>query len=395
MATEFDLILYGATGFTGRLAAQYLLRPGIGDQLRIAIAGRNEQKLVAVQLACQIKPAIVIADSTQPSSIEAMVQKTNVVLSLAGPFALYGEVVVAACAKWGRDYLDITGETPFIRTMLERYQQQALTTGARLIPFSGFDSIPADLATYLGLAAVRSKGLQLDEMYFYYQIKGGFNGGTLATALNMAEQPSRQLLNANSLILDSAWPKSTPSTFKPYFEPALQRWSAPFFMDPINKAVVRRSAWLRAEAGQVDHDFQYAERMLMPKRFGWLQAVLTLATLAGFRMLSSCAFGRRLLRRIGPKPGEGPSAATREQGFFRGQLVCRSQGECKLVVRMERNGDPGNEITVALAGEAARLAAERKFLSERKGFLTPSVAFGDILVKRLETAGFRFAIKFV
>lgn len=195
MQTKFDLIIYGATGFTGQLAAQYMMRRGIADHLRIAIAGRNLQKLEALQKSCEIKPAILIADSTQVTSIVQMVQQTKVILSLAGPFALYGEPVIAACAKFGVDYLDITGETPFIRSMIKRYQKQALETGARLIPFSGFDSIPADLSVYLGLAAARDRNIELDEMCFYYQIKGGFNGGTLASALNMAEHPSKQLSN--------------------------------------------------------------------------------------------------------------------------------------------------------------------------------------------------------
>lgn len=397
MQTAFDLVIYGATGFTGRLASQYLTRAGSAEGLRVAIAGRNQEKLEAIQQSCHRKPQIVIADSTRPESIDAMVQKTKVVLSFAGPFAIHGEPVVAACAKWGRDYLDITGETPFIRSMIERYQKEAETTGARLIPFSGFDSIPADLTVYLALAAARSRGFLLDELSLYYQIRGGLNGGTLASALNIAEHSTgRELFDPNILIPDSSWPRGPKPDLKPRYEPVLERWTAPFFMGPINKAVVRRSSWLRAQQGKPDHPFQYEERMVVGRNLGPVQAGLTTGVLAGFSVLTGNKMGRSLLRRFGPKPGEGPSDEARKNGFFRGQLVCRSQGLCKLIVRMEREGDPGNDVTVALSCETARLAAENAYQQQNlKGFVTPTVAFGDQLTKRLEQAGFRFRTEFV
>lgn len=396
MQTEFDLAIYGATGFTGRLASQYISRATGAEALRVAIAGRNQQKLEAVQQSCERRPAIVVADSTQPSTLDALVQRSKVVLSFAGPFAIHGEPVVAACARHGRDYLDITGETPFIRAMIERYQGTAEQSGARLIPFSGFDSVPADLTVYLGLAAARTRGLQLDDLSFYYQIRGGFNGGTWETALNMAEHGSgRELFDPNSLILDPNWPRPPKPDLKPRFEPVLHRWTAPFFMSPVNRAVVRRSAWLRARQGKADHPFQYEERMVVGKNLGPVQAGLATGVLAGFGLLSGNPVGRNILRRIGPKPGEGPSEESRKHGFFRGQLVCRSQGLSKLIVRMERQGDPSNEITVALACESALLAAENAFLPQVKGFVTPTVAFGDQLTKRLERAGFQFRTEFV
>lgn len=395
MPTEFDLVIFGATGFTGRLAAQYMMRPGIGDRLRVAIAGRSLQKLEEVQALCKIKPAILLADSNQLTTIEKMVQQTKVVLSFAGPFALYGEPVIASCVKFGKDYLDITGETPFIRSMIDKYQQQALETGARLIPFSGFDSIPADLAVYLALTTANKRNLHLDELCFYYQIRGGLNGGTLVTALNMAEHNSGELFNPNSLIPDSSWPSGSPLKIKPRFEPILQRWTVPFFMDAINKAVVRRSAWLRAQNGEDNQQFRYEERLVMGKNFGYLKSIFAIGILAGFRLLTASLIGRNLLRKFGPKPGEGPSEEIRRRGFFLGKLVCRSKGVGKLIVSMEAQGDPGNNITIALASESARLAAVNAFLPNRKGFLTPTLAFGDLLKKRLEDAGFRFRIEFI
>ena len=396
MHKKFDLIIYGATGFTGRLATQYLMRKGLGDTLRVAIAGRHSEKLKNLQESCEVKPEIIIADSNQNSSIAAMVEQTKVIVNFAGPFALYGEPVIAACAKYGVDYLDITGETLFISDMIKRYQQQAVKTGARLIPFSGFDSIPADLLVHQALNVAQQHGWTLDKMHHYYQIKGGFNGGTLATALNSAKQTQvRGLRNPYNLIHDQSWSQTSKQVFQPYFEPVIGRWTAPFFMHPINNAVVQHSAWLRAQLGQTSQPLHYEERVVVGQQLGYLKAGFTTAVLTGFYLLSKCSFGRHMLKRIGPKPGEGPSAESRQNGFFRGRLVGYSKGKGKLIVSMEREGDPGNEITIALAIESARLAVENAFLHDRKGFLTPSVAFGDQLTNRLEKAGFRFKTELI
>lgn len=386
MQNKFDLVIYGATGFTGRLATQYMMRPEIANCINIAIAGRNAQKLQAIKESCAVKPAIILADSTRPETIDAMIKQTNVVLNFAGPFALYGEPVIAACTKWGVDYLDITGETSFISRMTERYQQQALESGARLVPFSGFDSIPADLTVFQALTVASNHHILLDSLCFYYQLKGGFNGGTLATALNMAEN-SKRYTQKNTRVPASSF------TFKPCFEPAIERWTAPFFMEPVNKEVVRRSALLRSQSEKGSAPFHYQERMVMGKNFGYLKAGLTAGMLAAFYLMCKNSVGRRFIRRWGPQPGEGPSDEVRRNGFFRGRLVCYYQGVCKMIVSMEGKGDPGNEITVALACESARLAVENAFVSNLKGFLTPSIAFGDQLTQRLEKAGFRFEIK--
>lgn len=395
MQKKFDIVIYGATGFTGRLAVQNMTSTANCNNLRVAIAGRDAKKLEALQQACVIKPAIIFADSSIPESIDEMVRRTKVVLSFAGPFSLYGEPVIAACAKWGVDYLDITGETPFIHDMIQRYQAQAVASGARLIPFSGFDSVPADLMCYIAVNAARNQNVKLDHLTLYYQIRGGFNGGTLATALHMAEYADKRVMrNANCLIPDETFPPALPARLKPYYESVLSRWTAPFFMDPINKAVVRRSAWLREQADGNRQVFQYEERMVMGNRFGYLYACLTTGLLATFQSLSRNSIGRRLIKLIGPKPGEGPSTKEREHGFFRGRLVCYDQSVCKLIVSMERSGDPGNEITVALACESAILAIENAFVTERKGFLTPSIAFGEALIQKLEQAKFRFKTEF-
>lgn len=389
---EIDIVIYGATGFTGQLAAEYLT--GGDSSLRVAIAGRNERKLLDVAKRCHKTPSIILADSSYPSSIDDMVKKARVVLSFAGPFSLYGEPVIAACARYGRDYLDITGETPFIRSMIERYHYEAQKNKARLVPFSGFDSVPADIAVFLAKESAAAQGCTLDEFTFFYKLKGGFNGGTLATALDMSERGVRRVLvDANSLIVGSQHRfRRSLVDYKFRYEPLMRRWTAPFLMSSVNEAVIRRSLWLEsiAQPQKSLPAIRYQERLLVKNSWGMLRAAIATGALMGFGMLSAYKSGRKLLQTLGPKPGEGPSAQVRADGFFQGQLIARKRGESAYTkVSIERAGDPGNEITVALAAESARLAVENAFITDKAGFLTPSIAFGNLLVRRLIEAGFR------
>lgn len=395
MQNRYDLVIYGATGFTGSVATKHLMETNDLNGLRIAIAGRDQQKLQELQQSCKIKPDIIIADSTNQASVDAMVQSTKSILNFAGPFAKYAEPVISACAKSGTHYLDITGETAFIRTMIDKYQEQAKTSGARIIPFCGFDSIPSDLTSFLALKTASEKNIKLNEMSLYYQIKGGLNGGTLATVLNMAETNSlSDIQNGNILIADESWPIEPQTRSAPRYEANFSRWSSSFFMGPVNKAVVRRSAWLRSHMNdapeKTEANFLYEERLLMPKNYGFTHAYLTTGFLAGFGMLSKTAIGRDLIRKYGPAPGQGPNEEKRLGGFFSVQLIGRSANQDKVKISMEREGDPGNEITAALAIECARLTAANDFATSEKGFLTPSVAFGTRLFEKLENAGFRF-----
>ena len=391
MTKEFDLIIYGATGFTGKLAAKYVTAKNKSENLKIAIAGRNRKKLEEVLNSCEVKPKIIVADSTKPETIDEMVKKTKVILSFAGPFTLYGEPIIAACAEHGVDYLDITGETLFIRSMIEKYQDLAKKTGATLIPFSGFDSVPADLSMFLAMKEAKFKNLKLDEYQFYYKARGGFNGGTLATALHIAKyKDKRDLYDPNLLVLDGKWPKiKADVNLKPYLEKYFDSWAIPFFMSPINTAVVKRSAWLNAKLGDDQGKFRYSELLLMGKYWKAFLGVLTLAT---FGLLTKSSFGRKIIAKLGPKPGEGPSDEVRNNGFFKGQLLGKSDSKPKLVVSIESKGDPGNNITVALAVESALLAAQDSYVNNLKGFVTPSIAFGDKLVARLKDAGFKFSV---
>ena len=388
---EFDIVVYGASGFTGRLAAHYLSR----KPLRLALAGRNRSKLEAVAAGCLNQPALIIADSADSASIRSLVQRTHVVANFAGPFALYAEPVIAACAELGRHYCDITGETPFIRKMIARYQSKAEASGACLIPFAGFDSVPAELTSYCALKEAARAGYTLDHMLHYYQLRGGLNGGTLASALTMAEQgESRTMLNPNLLVDDPSWPKNPRPAISPRYEPVLDRWSAPFFMNPINTAVVRRSTFLRQKLGVGEPVFAYEERMLFgPKLAGRLEAQAATLAMGAFAGVTAHPLGRKLARRFGPQPGEGPADDKRLKNFYKGRLVGRSEERPRVLVTFNCQGDPGNETTITFASEIACLLHEEAQKPLGGGFTTPSVAFAEALLARLIATGMTMDVK--
>lgn len=387
MEKSFDIVVFGATGFTGRLAAQRLSeRTG----LRIAIAGRNRGKLEQIAAKCSRRPDILVADADDPNSIRKMVESTAVVANFAGPFVLHAEPVIAACVELGRNYCDISGETPFVREMIDRYDARARQHKATLIPMSGFDSVPADLLTFMALREAEQNSWNIDALTHYYQLHGGFNGGTLASALILAEQHKTHLLNdPNILIPDPAWERGPRFSQMPEQDPVLKRWSAPFLMHAVNAAVVRRSIYLGHPEDKEKGRITYRERQLLSS--GWrgrAEAFALTGTLAAFGGLSEISLGRSLLRKIGPAPGEGPSESTRNAGFYRGRLIACEKGEPRLVVRMIAQGDPGNVLTVLFATETARMLVEGP--TKSSGFTTVSRAFANPLIQRLESEGVQF-----
>lgn len=394
MPKQFDLVIYGATGFTGQLATQYLGKKAQELGLSLAIAGRDSQKLEALNQQLQQKHSILVADAKQPESIRQLVEQAKVIVSYAGPFSHHGETLIREVARQGRIYLDITGETPFVREMIDRYQELAIQSGARLIPLSGFDSIPGDLMSFEILQAASRRGLSLDFIRHFYQFRAGLNGGTFASMLALAEQgKSKLIFNPFLLVPERQAPLPMGEEIKQTFDPYLQRWSAPFFMSPINAAVVQRSAYLRRLDGSDEKPFYYDERILLSPPLGLLQSKLWQGASHLTMSLTQSKAGRRLLQKIGPKPGQGMEESQRKRCFYRGKIIARTQGLVKVFATMEASGDPSNEITIALSGEASLLACQGAFERDRRGFLTPSYAFGSQLKNRLEAAGFHFQIQ--
>lgn len=406
-ATPFDIVLYGATGFTGRQAATYLAAHAPGP-LRLAIAGRSEDKLRAVQQALPAEQrqrvSIVVADSTRPDSVDALAASARVVVTTAGPYARYGDPVVDACVRHATDYVDITGETPWVRRVIDRHHETAAASGTRIVPFCGFDSVPSDLGTWLVVDhARRELGELLREVHIAFQLRGGLNGGTLASMLALAEQDELDLIH-DPLLLNPAHHRSealrqaqTDPT-RPWFEPALGRWTAPFFMAPVNSRVVRRSAALSADYGEPwGEPLLYRESLLVGRRAARLQARAMASALRTFERAVRLRPVRRLVERLGPDPGHGPSEETLERGFFRANVIATTERGALLRAEISDHGDPGNRATVKMLCESAlALATQRDALpggAERGGVLTPATALGGVLVDRLRAAGMVLAVR--
>jgi len=403
---KYDLVLLGATGFTGRLVAEHL---GLTPTLSWAIAGRNQAKLEALraQLASKFPHLealpIIKADTLDSASMEALAAETRVVCTTVGPYDLYGEAVVAACVAKGTDYCDLTGEVPFIRRMIDLYHDEAVASGARIVHCCGFDSIPSDLGVHVVQRESRAK-FDAPATKIRFQVKkvrGGFSGGTVASLMNIAKNvkdPAVRRVIAHPYALNPDGLRRGPDrgdAMKPEREAATGQWLGPFLMAPINTRIVRRShALLGFYAGK---DFRYDET----QRFGKGLKGLALATgvtagLTGFLFAASVAPLRRFLEtKVLPAPGEGPSQEAIAKGFFKVELVgTTARGETtRVVVRGE--GDPGYGATARMLGEAAMSLAldPRDPALLAGGILTPASALGDALVKRLAGQRVTFELK--
>lgn len=404
---EFDIVLYGATGFVGKLTAEYLARAG--GQARIALAGRSTERLRAVRDTLGESAqswALLAADASAPSTLDEMATRAQVVVTTVGPYTRYGLPLVAACAAAGTDYADLTGEAMFVRDSIDLHHKQAADTGARIVHACGFDSVPSDLSVYVLYRAARDAGAGelTDTDLVVKSFSGGFSGGTIASMMEVLDTASRdpearrQLADPYTLTPDrGAEPELGPQPDLPWrrgrqIAPELAGlWTAGFVMAPYNTRIVRRSnALLDWGYG---HRFRYTESMSV----GSAPVVAPLASgivtgIAGatfglgsryFRLLP-----RPLLERIAPKPGTGPSPAARERGYYRIETYTTTSTGARYVARMEQRGDPGYKATSVLLGECGlALALDRDKLSELRGVLTPAAAMGEALLARFPAAG--------
>lgn len=262
----FDIILIGATGFTGKRAAHYL-RDNAPENVKWGIAARNSDKLATIAEKLDLSPEdCFTVDTTSKDQVETVVELTKIVITTVGPFSLYGEEVIAACAKSGTHYLDITGEVGFIKKMKDRYGDLAEQSGAKLIPFSGFDSIPADLSALI-LSGEFDEPEKLN-IKAYYSISGGFNGGTIATMLNKFETGEYKEMNNPRLLLhQSDQLIHTPNDGYFFgYDKNINRWSTPFIMAAINSKVVYKSASVMRKMGKpYANSISYSEHSSLGK----------------------------------------------------------------------------------------------------------------------------------
>ena len=403
---EFDIVLYGATGFVGKLTAEYLARAG--KDVRVALAGRSTERLLAVRdslgESAQSWPVLAV-DASSPSTLDDMAARTQVVVTTVGPYARYGLPLVAACAAAGTDYADLTGEANFIRESIDLYHKQAADTGARIVHSCGFDSIPSDLSVYALYRAARDDGAGelADTDFVVRSFSGGVSGGTVASLIGVLDAASsdpdlrRDLADPYTLSTDrGAEPELGRQPDMPWrrgsqIAPELAGiWTGGFMMAPINTRIVRRSNALLDWA--YGRRFRYSEHMslgsspLAPIASAVMSGVGNATNGLGgryFRMLP-----RRLVDRVAPKPGSGPSAAARERGYYRIETYASTTSGARYVARMEQQGDPGYKATSVLLGECGlALATDREKLSDLRGVLTPAAAMGDALLARFPAAG--------
>ena len=401
-ARDFDLVLWGATGFTGRLAAEHLTTHyGHGGPLRWALGGRNRDKLEALAATLADDsgtPPLVTGDSGDEASMAALAARTNVICSTVGPYARHGTPLVAACADNGTHYCDLTGEVPWVAMTIARFGERAAETGARIVHSCGFDSIPSDLGTWFvqremltrhGVAGRHVRGR-------VGRTRGGASGGTVASLLGVMEEAGRDRA-VRKLLADpySLNPPGAPrgpdrdDSLRPLYDPVFKQWTGPFVMAAINTRVVRRSnALLDYPWGE---DFAYDERQLCRSR---AQAVLLAGALGGGMAAMALGPTRRLAAHFLPAPGEGPDAEERENGFFELFLHAEHPEDRALDLRARVSGDrdPGYGATSRMLGEAAASLALDD-LPSGGGIWTPATAFGEALLSRLrDRAGLSFDI---
>ena len=389
MTKPFDLVVHGATGFTGRLVVECLLqRYPNGQGLRWAMGGRSADKLAAVrdELGAPADTPLVVTDSADMASPKALTDSTRLVLTTVGPYQLYGNELVAACAASGTDYVDLCGEPAWMRQMIDAHEVAARASGARIVFSCGFDSIPFDLGVFLLQQEARQRfGAALPRVRGRVRrMKGTFSGGTAAslkaTMAAAATQPGvlDLLKNPFSLTPGFEGPKQPPG-HKPMFEEQVGAWVAPFVMAAINTRNVHRSNLLLKHA--YGTDFVYDEMMITgPGEKGEAMA----HAVAGDKSLSSDK---------GPKPGEGPSREERESGFYDVLFLGENATGQTLRVGVKGDRDPGYGSTSKMIAESA-VCLLQDSTDTAGGIWTPAAAMGQRLIDRLQAhAGLSFAVE--
>jgi len=403
---QFDVIIWGASGFTGKWVAKHFFDHYQNTDLRWAIAGRNEEKLKTVLSFIGDESEVVpyfIADSKDEDSLYSLVDKTTVILTTVGPYAYYGNELVRICAETGTHYCDLTGEVPWMRRMIDQHHETAQKSGAKIVFSCGFDSIPSDMGVYfLQKQAIAAFGEPVSDITLYViKMKGGASGGTVYSLLNVIEEAKQNkevvklLNNPYSLNPDPNFkgPDKQDQTAA-LFDTHLQKWTAPFVMSGINTRIVRRSnALMDFKYGQ---EFKYKETQVTGRG---IKAKLSARTMAmGVKALwfmaskdSSLAF---LKKYILPKQGQGPKVDPDDPGFYVLRLVGTALDGSVLTAIVKGDSDPGYGSTSKILSEAAICLADYEHTLEAGGGCwTPASVMGDPLLKRLQNnAGLTFDV---
>ena len=386
MDKKFDIIIYGATGFTGSLGAKYMDK--YSNEFKWAIAGRDSNKLEKLQNEIPGKPEIVIADANDEQALLKLTASTKVVASYAGPFNKYSNLLVKACVETGTHYVDITGEAIWVRDLIDNYHQRCIDNKIKIIPACGYDSIPSDLGTYFTAKQVNEP---LKSIFAYHNMSGGVSGGTIESAFTMRDFKSKHKMGHPFLLNpEGSYSKNQKLLSKDYFaikkNKKLNKWIIPFVMAITNTRPVRRSAALM-EAKQQSYgpDFVYNEFQMVNK---YSVALITTVSLAVLGMIIVSPF-RNFLRKFFPKPGTGPNEKTRNNGWYEALFVAKTTKNQEYVYRMYGKGDPGYKSTSMFLVESAISLLNNSDIGEY-GVLTPATGLGDDLIIRLKDQGVLF-----
>ena len=402
---EFDVIVWGATGFTGKLVAEYLQRQyGVGAELNWAIAGRNEKKLETLRDGLGDTAArlpIFTADSADRAALLQLATRTRVVLTTVGPYALYGSELVDACVEAGTHYCDLAGEVQWIRKMIDQHHDRAQATGARIVHCCGFDSVPMDMGTwFLQHEAKQRFGEYCKSITLLVKAtKGAASGGTLASMMNILEESSKDRAVARVLVdpysLNPAGERDGPDgrdQARTIYRNDVKSWTAPFVMAGVNTKVVRRS---HALAGYpYGKDFRYAEAIMTGSGLGGrLKGAAVTGGLGALMIAGALSPTRKILGKLVTKPGDGPDQALRESGFFNLiQIGVLPDGKV-IRTRITGDQDPGYGSTSKMLSECAVCLAKDD-LDVGGGVLTPAFAMGGKLLERLQrNAGLTFELR--
>ena len=400
---EFDVIVWGASGFTGKLVAEYLFNKyGSNNDLKWAIAGRDYSKLELVrdEVANRLIP-IVIANSDDIQSLNLMIKRTRVICTTVGPYAKYGSKLVSSCVNNQTHYCDLAGEVQWIRKMIDEHHEIAKANGTKIVNSCGFDSIPSDLGVYF---------IQKQSLEKYNQkakhikmrvagAKGGISGGTYESLSNVSKEAYSDK-DIFKVVIDPYGlnPLGELNGLDKYdlrkiiYDKASDSWIGPFVMAAINTKIVRRSNALSGYA--YGKDFMYDEATLSGKGLkGKFRAYVSALPLALLMSAKPGSFLKKIIDIILPKPGEGPNKDKRESGFYNLRFYITLEDQSNAFAKVVGDMDPGYGSTSKMLGESAVCLA-KDILPDSSGVLTPSIAMGDAILDRLQkNAGLSFSFK--
>jgi len=391
MSKNIDIVIYGATGFTGQLCVKYF--QSLDLDIKWAIAGRNLVKLEDVASKFSTNVEILVADSDDEKALKDLCSRSKVVLSTAGPFHRYGSKLVAACIENDTHYVDITGENFWVKGLIEKHHIEAARRGIRIIPSCGFDSIPSDIGTFF---AVKSTNKPIKRVDSFHSWKGEASGGTIETMFAMGDlNLGKEIRNPFLLNPEGSYTSEQKELSSDIFSISknkdLNAWSGPFIMAGANTRVVRRSeALLTQRQESYGNNFVYQEHSFHKSLGKAFSSALGLGLL-GLTLVSPL---RKIVRSLLRKPGEGPSLEVQENGWFDCKYLVESEDGQKSLYRMFGKGDPGYKVTSKFVAECAlSLLEDPETLpggSEYGGVLTSASGLGNILINRLKNADIHF-----